>query len=369
VRPRFSPAPLAFGIAATGLVALALRPPEGSPVVDLLIASLAGLLGLSAALAWRALAGLRFEREAPETAVQGETVLLAHRLVNATARPARCMALEERRLEPVRVRSFFPHVPAAGKAESRPRLFLGKRGKLALAGVRLRAADPFGVFRVEREDEARSEVLVLPRARRVAGRSLLGSARPRSGVSGRRVAREPFVTEAVAVREYRSGDPMRHVHWRLSARRGSLVVKAFAEDRTRDALLVLDRLPPAGPRGRASFERAVALAAGLGLEVLESGGELAFVAPGDPPLSLERLRGRAGADQLLRALALVEPDTRARDLPPIAPRAGRDAFVVTARGPRSGLAPPVGEGAVRVFAAEGLGPTSSAELASRAGDP
>src|SRR5262249_4592960 len=162
-------------------------------------------------------------------------------------------ALEERRLEPVRVRSFFPHVPAQGKAESRPRLFLGKRGKLGLAGVRLRAADPFGVFRVEREDEARSEVLVLPRARRVAGRSLLGGARPRSGVRGRRVAREPIVTEAVAVREYRSGDPMRHVHWRLSARRGSLVVKAFAEDRTRDALLVLDRLPPAGPRGRASF--------------------------------------------------------------------------------------------------------------------
>jgi uncharacterized protein (DUF58 family) len=232
--------------------------------------------------------------------------------------------------------------------------------------VRLRAADPFGVFRVELEEEARSEVLVLPRARRVAGRSLLGSARPRSGVPGRRVAREPIVTEAVAVREYRSGDPMRHVHWRLSARRGSLVVKAFAEDRTRDALLVLDRLPPTGPRGRASFERAVALAAGLGLEVLESGGELAFVAPGDPPLLLERLRGRAGADQLLRTLALVEPDTRAHELPAIAPRAGRDAFLVTGRGPRSGLVPPVGEGAVRVFAAEGLGPASSAELAARA---
>jgi uncharacterized protein (DUF58 family) len=38
--------------------------------------------------------------------------------------------------------------------------------------------------------------------------------------------------EYLAVREYRAGDPMRHVHWGLTARHGQLMVREFEQERT-----------------------------------------------------------------------------------------------------------------------------------------
>ena len=46
--------------------------------------------------------------------------------------------------------------------------------------------------------------------------------------------------EFFGLRDYRSGDPMRHVHWRTSAKRGELVIRQFEREENRAIGIVLD---------------------------------------------------------------------------------------------------------------------------------
>lgn len=125
----------------------------------------------------------------------------------------------------------------------------------------------------------------------------------------RRTSLEGGAGEWSRVREWRPGDALRSVHWRLTARRGFPIVRTSERHRGHATCLILDRRPGSGERAAATFEQAVALTAGLGLALLEQGSVLSFLAPGDrQPVSLERLRGRAGGQRLLEALARVTPD-------------------------------------------------------------
>jgi hypothetical protein len=49
--------------------------------------------------------------------------------------------------------------------------------------------------------------------------------------------------EYLSVREYRPGDPMRHVHWGLTARHGELMVREFEQERTPRLAIWLDTEP------------------------------------------------------------------------------------------------------------------------------
>ena len=46
--------------------------------------------------------------------------------------------------------------------------------------------------------------------------------------------------EYLGVREYRTGDSMRHVHWGLTARHGQVMVREFEEERTRRVAIAID---------------------------------------------------------------------------------------------------------------------------------
>jgi uncharacterized protein (DUF58 family) len=362
---RLTPTPRA-PLAVTALLLLATLPPRSSRLLDLLLAMLGSLVVLAFVLAVTALRGLRLERELPATGTRGASVPLVERLVNDSGSPAFAIAVSERGIGGAARAVFFPVVPPAGRAEARGKLRLAARGLLRLEAASLEATDPFGFFRASRVVGVPGEVLVTPRPRRLAARRLLEAAR-RGHSAGPRGARGTRSAEPLSVREYRHGDSPRDMHWRLSAHTGTLVVKTFQAEQNHDALIVLDRVPPGlSPEGLAAFERAVSLAAGLGLEILDGGGEVAFAATGTPPVRLERLRGRAGRTALLAALALVEPS---RDPGPELPEPGsrrRDAFLVTARGPRSGTLPVPGPGGVRVVAVEGgPGPRSSQSVSWR----
>ncbi len=50
------------------------------------------------------------------------------------------------------------------------------------------------------------------------------------------------------VREFRSGDPLRHVHWRTTARRGELVVREFERETGTPLVVLVDNRAGNGPR-------------------------------------------------------------------------------------------------------------------------
>lgn len=52
-------------------------------------------------------------------------------------------------------------------------------------------------------------------------------------------------TSPADTRAYQEGDELRRVHWKLSLRRGSLLVRTFEEPARPDALVLMDCSPPA----------------------------------------------------------------------------------------------------------------------------
>ena len=75
------------------------------------------------------------------------------------------------------------------------------------------------------------------------------------------------------MREYRYGDPLRHVHWPLSAHRGQPVVREFARLTTGDLYVFLDvyRFSLLGIGRGSSLEHGVKIVASLASLALRRG--------------------------------------------------------------------------------------------------
>ncbi|MGH9522960.1 MAG: DUF58 domain-containing protein, partial [Terriglobales bacterium] len=100
------------------------------------------------------------------------------------------------------------------------------------------------------------------------------------------------------IREYLPEDSARHVHWKASARTGSLKVREFTREDERKLRLVFDN-PPTGAVSDADYERGVTTAASLAWHFTGANTELSFVAPG--------YAGSPDTYEFLRYLALVAP--------------------------------------------------------------
>src|SRR5262249_5934291 len=111
--------------------------------------------------------------------------------------------------------------------------------------------------------------------------------------------------EFVSLREYRRGDPLRHIHWRSWAKAGKPIVKEFEDEFFVRHALVLDTVTPY-PHSEA-FEEAVSVAASFActLQTQESLLDLLFV--GLQAYCFTVGRGLAHTDQMLEILASVRP--------------------------------------------------------------
>ena len=78
-----------------------------------------------------------------------------------------------------------------------------------------------------------------------------------------------------ALREYEPGDDPRHIHWRSTARAGSLLVRQFQLTRRSHATVLLDPVPQAYA-SEAEFELAVSVAASVALRALLDDFEVSF---------------------------------------------------------------------------------------------
>ncbi len=110
--------------------------------------------------------------------------------------------------------------------------------------------------------------------------------------------------EFVALREYRHGDPLRHIHWRSWAKTGKPIVKEFEDEFFVRHALVLDTFD-AEPRGEI-LEEAVAVAASFACTVLTQESLLDLLFVGNQSYCFTAGRGLAHAEQMLEILAAVK---------------------------------------------------------------
>ncbi len=100
------------------------------------------------------------------------------------------------------------------------------------------------------------------------------------------------------LRDYLPEDSARHVHWKASAKSGSLKVREFTREDERKLRIVFDN-PQPGAISESAYESGVALASSLGWHFAGSDTDLSFAAPG--------YRGGNDVYDFLAYLALVEP--------------------------------------------------------------
>lgn len=134
------------------------------------------------------------------------------------------------------------------------------RGELTVGPLRVARVDPLGLAMTRRRVGVVDRVTVLPRIVPVA----LPFAVRRNDPDARASTVVGAIGDQrdIVARSYRSGDPLRSVDWRATARRAQLMVRTETAASTASTGLVLDVRPEAWPES-AAFEWAVDYAASL----------------------------------------------------------------------------------------------------------
>jgi uncharacterized protein (DUF58 family) len=299
-------------IAATLLVALAALN-TGNNLLFLILACLISVILMSGILSSISLAGVELRVELPEHIFAGQTLRATVELHNeklmlpsfglrveaAVAKGAPAAAVLE---TPV----FFPYLPRQERVkQSVPVAFL-RRGLQVQDTFRIVTRFPFGFLQKTRRLALKSEALVYPQ---VDTSSELADMFP--GIEGSLESHSKGRGHDLhALREYLPTDSARHVHWKASARMGSLMVREFAREDDRRVLLVLDPYSgsvenntKAGAEER--FERAVNLCAGIAWHFYERAAQLEFRGAG---IETRLAPAEENIFAILRYLAVAEPE-------------------------------------------------------------
>lgn len=270
-------------IGATLLVALAALN-TGNNLLFLILACLISVILMSGILSSISLAGVELRIELPEHIFAGQTVRATVELHNeklmlpsfglrvepAVSKGSPAAVVLEK---PV----FFPYLPRQERVkQSVPVTFL-RRGLHVQDSFRIVTRFPFGFLQKTRLVALKSEALVYPSVETSAEMAdmfpgIEGSIESHNKGRGH---------DLHALREYVPTDSARHVHWKASARIGSLMVREFAREDDCRVLLVLD--PYSGGKDNretelagARFERAVSLCAGIAWHFYERNAQLEF---------------------------------------------------------------------------------------------
>jgi uncharacterized protein (DUF58 family) len=285
----------------------------GNNLLYLLLGWLLSFIIASGLLSEMTLKRLLVERRPPPRVFAGEPFLMEVAITNAKPQRA-SYSIEVEDLvgtTPLDKRCYFLKIPAAKTQRTSYRHTFARRGLYTLTGYRIATKFPFALFRKSRDVDAPLDVLVYP------ARVPVPRPAPRTPTHGETaVNRAGRHGEFFGLREHRSGDDRRDVHWRSSARTGRLVVREYQDEHARKIAIAVDHalpdavrdavgdgaLTPMVERAVASVERAVSVAASLATAYLELGWTVELCARGAriPPGW-----GRAHEAKIQRALATL----------------------------------------------------------------
>lgn len=205
------------------------------------------------------------------------------------------------------VRCLLPPLRAAHRAQTEFPLRPLRRGRFQLRPPVIRVGDPFGLWEDIRTLDVRTTVLVVPALVDLAG--MPPSTGNRSAAADRAATGVSPGDPDVGVRPYVSGDDIRTVHWRASARHDELMVRLNEPVSHGGAVVMLDHRAAVhvGQGATASLETAVSLAASISVHLLAAEHQIRLTTHSGAVLAA----GRDIEDDVLAALAVIEPDNRA----------------------------------------------------------
>lgn len=262
----------------------------GNNLLFLILASLIAVILMSGILSSITLSGVELNLELPEHIFAGQVVRATVSLKNekltlpsfslrvegAKSKNSMAAALLE---TPV----YFPYLPKHERVKQTVPLTFPKRGIYRQEAFRIVSRFPFGFLQKARRLDLATEALVYPSVEPTQEfveilPGLQGALESTSKGRGH---------DLYALRGYVPSDSSSHVHWKASARFGSLMVREFTREDDCRVLLVLDphKADPAVLRRSTDdnaerFERAVTICASLAWHFYETNAQLQFRSAG-----------------------------------------------------------------------------------------
>ncbi len=196
---------------------------------------------------------------------------------------------------------LVPYLPRGGKSRGRIELMLQARGRHRVPNAHVSSLFPFGFFSKGTRYRLDAEVLVFPELFPSDGIHL-AEAEPVGDDPSRRIG---WGHDLHSLRAFRRGDDPRSIHWKQTARTGTMVYMERESERNRRLSILFDNgVGTLAEVEQQRFERLVSEAATAAVEHLKRGYEVELVArDGRWPY------GTGGRQRLaiLEALALIQP--------------------------------------------------------------
>ena len=285
----------------------------GNNLLFLILASLIAIILMSGILSSITLSGVAMRLQLPEHIFAGQpiraSIALENEKLTLPSFSLRVEAVTEKNSTPAALLEtpvYFPYLPKRGHVKQTVPISFPARGVYRQDAFRIVTRFPFGFLQKAHRLDLRTEALVYPSVEPTREffeilPALQGAMESLAKGRGQ---------DLYALRDYVPTDSARHVHWKASARLGSLMVREFTREDDTRVLLVLDpHISIAGSETTAQapadrFERAVTLCAGIAWHFFERNALLQFRSSGmETPL--------APAEEtifaILRHLALAQP--------------------------------------------------------------
>jgi uncharacterized protein (DUF58 family) len=316
-----------YGSGALLIYGMAFRQPA--------ITVIATLLLLTAGISWLwnhyALRRVTYTRRLGATRVfRDETITLRLELVNRKLLPLAWIEVEDelpdrlealdRRLSPstdpaIAILPYLTSLRPYERVAWTATLRCPHRGIFTIGPTTLRSGDIFGFHRCEERFNQRDAVIVYPR---VIPLPELGI--PPRGAFGDTRTRHSLLLDpqrTVGTRDYHPEDSFRHIHWKATARAGSLQVRVFEPTTVTQLAIFLD-LDTLGQSWRAldsvDFEPLVSVGASIAAHAIEEGRAVGIysnrlIGGSNRPLRVAPASGVAQLTKVLESLAKLSPFT------------------------------------------------------------
>lgn len=282
----------------------------GSQALFFITTAMIATLGACHLQAWLSVRALRVDRVVPPSAQVGDLVTVEITLWSEKAIRRPLVAVADALPPGLPVSDRSPSLPIAPSHDEAIRTQYRfrplKRGRFRWSGLTVEGTDVLGLVTRSREyPTAVTEMIVLPRAIPCAvelpSAGGWGVSEAESGQT-RGAGLEPR-----GVREYRTGDALRLVHWRSTARTGRVMVKEFEAGSQATVALLIDRKKghDVGKGADTSLEMMVGHAAFLVETLLRQGVRVLLPQVDDSP---NHANVQERIAEAMRSLALLDSD-------------------------------------------------------------
>jgi uncharacterized protein (DUF58 family) len=228
----------------------------------LIFSMLLSLLVVSALMSQSTLRGLRVSRLVPTHIVAGEEATI-HLSVRNTKRwfPSLSLRLADvLRTGRIVGQAYAVRVSAGKTFNLAYAVIFQRRGRYLFDRLLVTTRYPFGFIEKSTSVPTAQEILVYPTLVDMAAELTESQLDLGEIETGRR----GLGSSLHGLREYQPGDPARHIHWRVTAKTGDVIVREFENEEKKRVTIVLDNVgdPMDAPLSEV-FERAVVFTASL----------------------------------------------------------------------------------------------------------